>query len=607
MLFDIAAANLGDIRGRLLLADLFVADVDDDTAAELCQAALRFDANNLAVLIRLADIRQRQASLSGHTADAIAQAETILRQSPNNVRALLALARNWSTAQKFKTSAATYGRLIVADPDFLVARLERARVLYSDHAFNASSSAYGDLHPLPITEQMRVEVASGTNGVPYLDTFTGPRVAFDILHGEITQPTMAPLDADARGALQRNYYDAVASTADARYFELENRAKSLKGIRNYASIPAYKQLLEAEPANTEGEFDLGQVYSGLRQTNKAISTYAELLAIEPRHREAAIALERASAELQPQWLLNQDYFGQRGRSGLAAIDRYRYATAARIPFGDENEFAQFGFARVFYDPVNGQGVAGNILNFRVQEKPINKLLLYGQANLELYEPGAFKNRVTYDIGGIFEPIDLVRMYFNGFQQNVVESAGSLRQDIHRGGIRFGGDIRPTRRWDFGGNYLYADYSDHNSLAEFHLFNEVLLMYLPTQLKLVTQMDYDSFAHASVLNPLDPTNSTFAVHPYFSPRGFSFYENRLEWTHYVSRDYFAHANVCYYSLQYGLGFDNNFKTYHRFRALFNYDICSWASIGMDSNVTLSPLYEAVGASAYVVLRWPHFRQ
>lgn len=248
---------------------------------------------------------------------------------------------------------------------------------------------------------------------------------------------------------------------------------------------------------------------------------------------------------------------------MAAIDRYRYATAARIPFGDENEFAQFGFARVFYDPVNGQGVAGNILNFRVQEKPINKLLLYGQANLELYEPGAFKNRVTYDIGGIFEPIDLVRMYFNGFQQNVVESAGSLRQDIHRGGIRFGGDIRPTRRWDFGGNYLYADYSDHNSLAEFHLFNEVLLMYLPTQLKLVTQMDYDSFAHASVLNPLDPTNSTFAVHPYFSPRGFSFYENRLEWTHYVSRDYFAHANVCYYSLQYGLGFDNNFKTYHRF--------------------------------------------
>ena len=604
---EMAVNYLGDPRARLQLADQFVADVDDGIAGDLCVQALRGDSGNLAVLIRLADIRQRQASFNGHFDEAIQMADSVLRLSPNNVRGLEALARTLAIAQKFEKSADVYSRLIAIDPEFTLPRLERARVLYSDHQFNRAAGAYRDLPKPPLPDTPRAD-PSAPNTMPNLQSVAKPRVPFDVLHGEITRVSATTTtESNVPSPSQRFALDAAAWTTSTQETELEAKAKSLKGWRNYQSMPVYRQLIAEEPGNTEGLFDLGQVYSELKHTRKAIGMYGELLAVDPRHRDGAIAMDRASLELEPQLLLNQDFFSQRGRDGTASIDRYRYTAAARIPFGDENEYLQVGFSRINYDAVNYPAVDGNVLSVRLQQKPQANLLLHAQANLETFGPGGFSDRVTFDTGAWYEPCDLFRVYFSGFLENIAESSGSLAQDIYRGGVRMGGDVRPSRRWDFGGQYLVGVYSDKNTLNQFTLFNEVLLNFLPKQLKFVTRLDFQGFADQTFFFPPNPGDIVRAVHPYFSPQAFSYLENRIEWTHYLGRDYFSHANVCYYSLQYGMGYDNNFFAYHRFRALFNWDICSWASVGADSNVLISPLYNMVGASAYLTLRLPVFRR
>jgi tetratricopeptide (TPR) repeat protein len=609
-----AFAILGDPRGRLLIADQFVADREDDPAGDLCEEVLRADPRNLPALIRLADIRQRQSSVTADIGPPLAICDTILHLSAKNVRALLAMARAYSIVKKFKQSVATYDQLIEADPDFTVPKRERARILVSDNAFVSAREAYAELQRSPIQEIFRSGAADKSSAAPpYLTPYVLQASGSEILHGDLGGLLPPNIEAEAFSVGPRPSFEMAGAAADTSGAELEGRAKLLKNWRNYTATPIYQQLIRQEPANTEALFDLAQIYSAQQHTRKAIDTYNELLQVDPLHRDGLVARERASLEWQPQLHLDFDYYGERGRDNLAAVDRTTYRTAVRLPFRDENEYIETAFARAHYDPVGGPAIDGNIISFGGQVKPLERLLVSGQVKFESYDKGSvnqrggFNDRVTFDTGFRVEPCDQARIYLIGFLENVVESAGSIEQDIYRGGIRFGGDVRPARRWDFGGEYTVAAYSDRNTLNQFHLFNEVTLCFLPYQLKFVTTLDYMAYAHQSIQDPNDPNNSLLAIHPYFAPAGFAVYENRLEWLHYFSRDYFAHANACYYGLQAGLGWDNQFRIYNRFAALLNLDLKPWCSVGAMGNYYKTNNYQQVGAHAYLVLRLPHFHK
>lgn len=94
-----------------------------------------------------------------------------------------------------------------------------------------------------------------------------------------------------------------------------------------------------------------------------------------------------------------------------------------------------------------------------------------------------------------------------------------------------------------------------------------------------------------------------VHPYFAPRTFNYFETRIDWTHQLGRDFFAHSNQCYYNLQYGLGYDNEGITYNQFRGLLNWDIKPWLSFGMEGRYTYSSVYRFGTIGAYLVWRMP----
>lgn len=598
----------GDARNRLLLADLFYTDYDDARAVAMSQAVLKWDPENLSALIRLGDAQLRLANLSGNVQEVLDTYKKILSLSPTNTRGHLGVARALSVAQDYKAAIDAYDRFLAIDRDFTIPMREKARVLYSDNQFLASEMAYQRMWVPSADEQLHDELEALAQRDPHISqalaSYLKAGLNGKVLQAEVGKIVHASANPDYQAAFQRILIDYNARSADQTAAYQEGLAKSRKDWRNYEAIPLYKSLIALEPANEVAVYDLGQVYSALRQTRNALAEYAHLLQVDPPNREGAICLDRASLELNPRLTLGMDYFYQNGRDFLALIERTHYTAFVTLPIGDENEFFGVGYSRALLVPQTADTLSGNIVSVRYQKKCCDaRLLLYTQANYEQYE-NRFNDRVTYDAGTIYDICDLMRFHLTSFLENVAENGETLQQDIYRLGLNTGPDFHVTRFWNFGGNYRYAHYSDENDMHEMFLYNEVSLTLPPKQLKLAVTTDYQSFADGTERVNANPSILAGAIHPYFAPGSFDYTEGRIEWWHWISRDYSNHTNVCWYSLQYGVGWDSQFAQYNVMRALFNYDVRSWLTIGADARVMLSPVYDATSAMGYVIVRSPY---
>lgn len=600
----------GTLRNQILLADLFSGDYEDYRVVEILSPVAGSDPNNLAILIRLADAQQRIARMTGQPADCFVTCQKILTLSPTNVRGHLAMARSFAIAQNYRKAAVQYDQLMMIDPEFMIPPRERARVLYADHQYSSARSSYRAMQSNPNPEQqLQADLVGLMSREPRLRAILGPYTAFDlpakVLRAELPKVAVSLIgDPEAQHAIQRITNDYDARLADVTAFQGEEKAKEEKDVRPYAAVPAYEAINLYEPTNTETLFDAGQNYGRLKKTRQAIQLYSQTLQVDPTHREAMVASERATANISPRFDASFDYFYQRGRNGLTNIDRYRWTIAGAVSLGDEDEYFQVGYSRVLYAPTDDRTLNGDIPFLRVQKRFIDhRLLAYGQFNVENF-PNRFQTRPTFDVGFRYQHTDCVATRFGGYLENVAENGESLRQDIFRGGIHAGADFSPTRYWNFGGTYRFGSYSDDNSLNQFDLFSELSLTLPPKQLKVALNYFFQGFAEQSIF-PTNPPNSNFirgTIHPYFAPQAFSYTEARLEWHHWLSRDYFVHSNQCKYSVQYGLGTDDSLNTYNVIRASALYEPCSWLSLGVEARGQFSSVYDNIAALAYLQLRF-----
>ena len=595
-----------DTRTRLLISDLFGSDAEDLVAVEIVAAVVKLDDDNLAALTRLAEVQGRLGRQSGDIHAAVQTAQAVLERSPTNVRGRLALARALPVARDYAGAVAEYDRLHTADPELFVPQREKARVLYSANDFGGGAAAFLRLQTPDPDEQLRIALIGLAEQDPRIHVLIGTCLAAPaparLLKAEVSKVVGALHDPELSAALERVLLDHEARATEATLARLEGRIKD-NSWKPYAVIPVARTLLDIEPANTAVTFDLNQAHGSLKQTHLALDAANRDLAIDPREREAAIAQQRAGLELNPSLQLGLDFFQQRGRDGLAQIERTYYRAFTRLPFGDENEFIGLGYARANFRPTDDRALQGNILTVRAQAKYPETLLFHAQVNLETYED-RIQDRPTFDIGARYDCTEQLTLRASGFLENVLENGEALRQDTYRGGVRLGADYRYSRRWLFSGTYTYSRYSDNNDANELFVLAEHTLCFPPTQLKLVLTGDFFGYREPTVFPTADPRNLFGAIHPYFAPDFFAFYEGRIEYTQWLSRDYFVYSNQCWYSLQYALGFDDRLATYNSVRGQFNFDVKPWLTIGAEVRATFSDVYRATAALGYVVIRFPH---
>jgi tetratricopeptide (TPR) repeat protein len=604
----LCGATGGDIRNRLMIADFYMMDFEPRKVLEILRGIPDYDNNNVAVLVRVADAQQRESTWSGDPAEAFATCQAIIRQSPTNVRGHLAMARSFAVAQNYRKASVQYDQLIAIDPDFTIPPRERARVLFSDNQFSACRTQYNAmLSPTPeelVMSQMGYHAQRDARVRQAFAPYMSGHLGGPALRAELARLAGSCPDEEVRLAAHRLICDYDATLAWQEAFRMERDAKELKGYRNYMAVPQYQALVQFEPSNTEAAYDLGQVYGDLRQTRAELTWYGNTLAIDPIHRDASVYSERASAEISPKLDVLADYFSQRGRTGVASIDRTNYQAAVALPIGDENEFVQVGYMRMQYNPTDDSSVWGNAPFVRAQYKfDDSRLLTWAQVNLEIYQKW-FSTRPTFDVGYRYDHNDVFHTHGGLYLENVAENGESMRQDIFRYGAYCGLDVTPTRTWSFGGTATFAQYSDNNQAILATMYNDVSLSLPPKQLKLVERINLSAYRETTIF-PTDPPNPDFirgAIHPYFSPDFYATFECRIEWTHWLSRDTYVHSNQCWYSLQYGIATDENLVTYHNLRGIVQYDINSCLSIGADASTTQSSQYKMYSAMAYLQVRF-----
>lgn len=603
----IADQPFDELRLRLLLVEYFAADHDNLYSLEFAIAALRQDPQNLAAMVRIAEAQQRLARQSGIIAEAVQACKALLSISPTNERGLTALARTFAIGQDYPASATTYQELITLDQELTRPKRELARVYYADHQYVAARSAYQSVSfPDPDAEfrqTLQAVAAKAPQLMMAVDGLTAGPIPGPQLRTEVNKVLAACPDPILAAGLRSAAIDYEARLAEIKGAEMEDRATEYNGIRNLTAIPLYNELLAYEPANSGAFFDLGQIYSGRRDTDMAIQTYSQLLAVDPQFREAIIATERAKAEDSPTYTGSLLYEDENGRDGLATMKRFRFNNLFTIPIGDENEFVGVGYSRVAYTPADDRTLNGNIPSLVYQKKfPwYDPILFRAVVNLEQY-PDRLNTRPTYDAGFQYNG-DGFFGEAAGFLENVISSGESLRQDIYRYGGRLAGNYQHTRRLSFGGLYRYAYYSDDNHLNEVNLNTAYLFCYAPTQLRIILSVNNLFYSDQTIFGPFAPQSLVGTIHPYFSPSAFTYYEARLDYKQYCCRDFFAHSNTLWYNLQYALGFDNQFVTYNTVRAAINYDYRSWLTVGADARYMDSPVYQFGSIYAYLILRMP----
>jgi hypothetical protein len=484
-------------------------------------------------------------------------------------------------------------------------------MLYADKQFSAARSQYNAMLQLTPDDVVVNQLNSIVQRDPKYKLMFAPyvmgKVTGPILRQEMQRLAGSP-DEDIRLVAQGLLSDYDATTAWQKQFILERDAKELKNYRDYEAMPAYDAANAYEPTNTETLFDEGQVFANRNWTQKAIEKYSQVLEVDPTNRDAMVTSERAQADMGPKGDFNENFFYQRGRNGLANIDRNKVTFAGRVPLGDENEFLQIGYTWARYTPTGNSSdnstLDGNIPYFRVQKRFMDdRLLYYGQLNIEEYA-NRISTKPTFDTGFNYYCNSWITARGGLYLENVVENGESMVQNIYRYGFYSGVDFKPTRTWGFGGEYRYGHYSDNNDLNQFTLYNENAFTLPPKQLKLVERVFFMGYREQSIFptNPPDQNDIAGTVHPYFAPHGFCQTEVRLEWTHWLSRDYFAHTNQCWYTLQYGVATDNTGEIYQNLRAALNYDVCTWFTVGADVNAQLSSVYNMFSAMGYLQIRF-----
>ncbi len=607
ILKEIAGFVGGDPRNQLLLADLFDADANDDMALKMAFQVVKFDPDNLAGLIRYAKSLSRLARQSGHIEEAVAAEQKVLHLSPTNVVGNIELARTLATGQKFPEAAEAYKRLISIDPTFRQPRRELARVYHGASQYDAAQAEYHKLVDPPAEAILQNELNALAKMDPRAKALVGVHLTdgnanVPFQPGDIKALGAIGADSDISQAVCRIHLDYQARLKDQTIDKVEAEEKA-KDWLHFTDIKIAKDLLTLEPSNTSVLFDLGQQYSILQQTHNAIATYSQDLQVSPREREAAIAVERASLEMSPQLWINGNAFAGKGFNNLVNITRLRAGGDFRWPYGDENEYVGLGFSRVDYIPGGPyRNLEGNILTALYQGKCFDRLFFGGVGNIENY-PDRLKTRPTGDIGVRYLLSDCCSIRSSLFLNNVVENGETLVQNIYRYGVRFGGDATFSRYWTADGNINFGHYSDHNDYMELFARTDYIFCMPPKQLKLVIDTLVLSYHYPTIFVNPDPNNLAGDIHPYFSPNYYQYYEARLEWKHWLSRDYFTHANQCWYSLQYALGFDNHVNTYNSFRGMLNYDVKPWCSVGGEASVKLSNVYNEGTFLFYVALRCP----
>ena len=532
-------------------------------------------------------------------------AQTLMHR-PRNSRAQLGYARGVAAMLKYWDANVAYQRYLAGLPEDINVARERARLVDAWKGYAAADYIYA-------------KAAAGVNpdgavAAIMQASFAEPAAVFGEPGSDgsgLGGPGFGGVSPAGFGggagggsvvpALGEEY-EALSQLAEIA--STEQLAKQLRTHRPRASGPLYRGLIALEPGNQDARFDLAQTLQIRGLTRAAEREYRELLAVNPCHSQARVALERHRLWRRPAAFGSFSYLNLEGRDGLADLEIADFTVGGRLTTGDTTDTITASFTHRVLEPSARDGfrerIHGEVGSLRFARRLRGDLSGWAQINIEEYDEQGFDTRPTFDAGLAWVTPREATVRAFGFLQNVALNRGSLLQDIHRAGVQADVNWLPTRRWQLDAFYRVSDYSDDNLAHEAGFHNGFVLRPGRRQLRLRTDVDMSFFRNFTVRDPL--TGVLDATHPYFSPDSFVFGTLGLEWKHWLSCDTFLGANAVWYELYAAARFDSDSEAYALATAAVNYDLTNQLTFTADAGLIRSEIYDETRARAYLEWRF-----
>lgn len=560
-----------DLRLRIELGKLALGDQDHLRAVGYLSNVLRWQPDNVGAMVLLGEA-QSMALKAGVDVDPVRTFTTALARNPGNTRARLGLARAHVVTREFDLAIAEYDSLVAQDAGYSFAKREYARALFWDHRYEDAYDAYDELIAGLPMEATTVDVFG--NGSP------------------------------GSGVRAESDFQAELELSAAVRLELESKVN--RDWRPARAIKALEQLLVLEPANQEALFDLAQLYHRRGRTSKAIDTYEELIELSGGHHEAQTAMRGAYREISPRVDVITGSEDRSGRDGLAVVNESWGLGDISFPMGDRDDFAGIGLGRRTYEAGKDVAINANVLRAFGSTRIGDRTKIDGRLEIPSYDLDDYMtSRVYYDTGVSYVSDSETSVAVRLFNEPLVENYKTMQYDIHRAGARVGLTQKLSRKIDYGGSLMFANYSDDNNEVEANLYAAYQFMPSPMEFRMLLKADFENFAdeNPAIAGPgtLDTLGSGDT--PYFAPKGYSVYSLQMDWKHQFGADWFTGSKDMFYQASGRTAFDSNSVGYYEFNIGAAYDFTDWFGVHAGIRLLRSSAIDVTTTNAMVVIRWP----
>jgi tetratricopeptide (TPR) repeat protein len=514
-------------------------------------------------------VLEQFSSLMSRLGDPSAQSayQALLERAPLSVPARHGMALMHWRNEDFEQSMQFYDAVLSDVPEHRDAALDRARLLRQWQGREAAIAGYTE--------------------------------AEDALNNPILSDVHRSL-LDDPGLVRSNIGFSSLSTEQLFALRLERQATFLSDWRPDNTTAALRRLQELNPDDSHAAFLLAQQNISMGRYAEAADALEKLLARDPLHAQAAIALERTRQQLRPRLGSHFSTFSQSGRNGLSEISRTRFGARYFKPVGTGNDVFSIGYSHIMLRPTGSDHVLGNSLDLGYLWNATPNFRVNAQMNVEQYDEG-FSTKPVFRIDAKHRVLDGLELGFVGHMENVAENSESIAQEVFRYGIGPTLDWHLSQRWELTADYDIQNYSDSNLVQTFNVRNIYKFTTAPRELRGILLYHFEDFSDQTIRNPV-PDFLPGTIHPYFAPDLFSYVNAGLEWQHWLNPMTLG-AYEFSYTVRYALQWDTLQVFYNTFGAALNWDFTDTMRLSVSTDHILSGEYDSSGVMATLMISLP----
>lgn len=505
--------------------------------------------------VGLADVLTQQKRY----AEAIQEYKIALQINPESQKIKTRLAWVYFWNQDYKSAEALFTELLQEDPQDIAIKTGLADLYAYSGNLKKATALYKELLATEDNLEILEKLADAL-------TWSGQHKKALHLYNEILakkdDPKVRLQKARVLGYLRRytaatQEYQRILNENYDQEIELEMKARRAQWKnRTISAIGYYEDIIEINPENLDVLFNLSQLYSYSSQWQEAEKSYRQILRLLPGHPQAELALRKVRLisrhlSVEPAY----EYIRADSTDRSVDIHKSMYSAKGTLPLGklrysflyrrSERDFNDFADTSEDESEFSFTYLAGlrwrlnGFYNFISYDNDIDDMETYG-GNL---------NFRFFDLG----------VWSMGFEKERLENNSKvIRQGLYRDSYKSRLDLDISPRVTLGLDYLYADYSEDNTVNEPGGDITYLLLFEPVQLSLqyrYSMIDFDR-----------------EIADYFSPQEFSVNSITLHWRHFLSRaTSFFGSNDLFYDLKYTGSQDSAEVVSHNYSASLNWDI------------------------------------